>query len=95
MTPWMPDIASRMSIRRMGGVLGISENAQCFRLDSQSKQWVQACTRHYVGFRAQDAIHPFLDIHQVDEAEARIVRIEKISTSLPSRASARATEPNK
>jgi hypothetical protein len=56
---------------------GMSKNAQCFRFNCGSKHGMQACPRHDVGLGAEDVADAILNIDQLDQTEARVVRIEE------------------
>src|ERR1700679_2810291 len=73
----MPQIASRISTRRRRTLRGTSENAQCCRFDLRPKHWMQAGSRHHIGFRAKDVAYLLLDIDQLNQTEARIVGVEE------------------
>ena len=51
--------------------------SQSFRLDLLTKTGVEASAGHDVGFHAQDGGYLVLDIDEFDQAEARVVRVEK------------------
>lgn len=58
-------------------LLGTSEHAQNFRLDLLAQAGVEAGAGHDVGFHAKDGGYLFLDTDEFDQAEARVVRVEK------------------
>src|SRR5579859_320259 len=76
-TPSIPIIASRISVRRSRMVRAMSEYPERFRFDSRTKHGMEACPRHHVGLRAEDVVNALLHVHQFDQAEARVVGVEK------------------